>query len=409
MKSIYYCILSLFPALVVSCGHDVVYDLPDGDKFNHVYLLQAVDNPRPVQIFMIEGETQTTNYTAFYSGLKAPKNIRVGFEINTDLVQAYNEANQTNYEVMPEGSYELEASEAVIPAGQSRTEPLKLRLRSFGYIEAFKEYLLPLVLKTDDMKMNESLNVIYYLVSASYKPGEVPRVEVCGNVTEPIEMFAYNDVCLLTRTADGKLRRYGYDSAAGTFSAPTVVREDWTKELAPYISAGGGNTLQVVNQYWTWIVIPANEDGTQIKGLGEYSSVITGGCGIFDRTVWNAHPTGFLARWGGTGNLQYYPMTSDLQGLGGSGVTTEFNFGIYDKIFVYGRDLMGIDAAGDLWLHKFSGADNTFGSPVKKGSGWNDFTHVTPFGTDLVARDRNGKLWLYEFDLRGFWALKPIS
>ena len=55
MKSIYYCILSLFPALVVSCGHDVVYDLPDGDKFNHVYLLQAVDNPRPVQIFMIEG------------------------------------------------------------------------------------------------------------------------------------------------------------------------------------------------------------------------------------------------------------------------------------------------------------------------------------------------------------------
>ena len=102
-------------------------------------------------------------------------------------------------------------------------------------------------------------------------------------------------------------------------------------------------------------------------------------------------------------------MTSDWQGLGGSGVTTEFNFGIYDKIFVYGRDLMGIDAAGDLWLHKFSGADNTFGSPVKKGSGWNDFTHVTPFGTDLVARDRNGKLWLYEFDLRGFWALKPIS
>ena len=409
MKSIYYRILSLLPALVVSCGQDVVYDLPDGDKFNHVYLLQAVDNPRPVQIFMIEGETQTTNYTAFYSGLKAPKDIHVTFEINMDLVQAYNEANQTNYQVMPSGSYELEASEAVIPAGQSRTEPMKLRLHSFGYIEGFQEYLLPLVLKTDDMKMNESLNVIYYVVSASYRPGEVPRFEVNANVTEPVEMFSYNDVCLLTRTTDGKLRRYGYDSATKTFSAPTVVREDWTEELAPYISAGGGNTLQVVNQYWTWIVIPASEDGTQIKGLGEYSSIITGGCGIFDRTVWNAHPTGFLARWGSSGNMQYYPMTSDWQGLGGGGVTTEFNFGIYDKIFVYGQDLIGIDAAGDLWLHKFSGADNTFGSPVKKGSGWDDFTHVTSFGTDVVARDRNGKLWLYEFDLRGFWALKPIS
>lgn len=401
--------LSLLPALVVSCGKDVVYDLPDGDKFNHVYLLQAVDNPRPVQIFMVEGETQTTSYTAFYSGLDAPKDIHIAFEIDTDLVQAYNEANQTNYKVMPEGSYELEAADAVIPAGQSRTEPLKLRLRSFGYIEAFQEYLLPLVLKTGDMKVNENLNVIYYLVSASYKPGEVPRSEVNANVTEPVEMFSYNDVCLLTRTTDGRIRRYGFDSGSGTFSSPTVVQENWTEQLAPYISAGGGNTLQVVNQFWTWIVIPASEDGTQIKGLDEYSSVITGGCGIFDRTIWNSHPTGFLARWGSSGNIQYYPMTSDWQGLGGGGVTTTFNFGIYDKIFVYGQDLIGIDAAGDLWLHKFSGADNTFGSPVKKGSGWDDFTHVTSFGTDVVARDRDGKLWLYEFDLRGFWALKPIS
>lgn len=409
MKSIYNCILSLVPALLLSCGQDVVYELPDGDKFNHVYLLQAVDNPRPVQIFMIEGETQTTNYTAFYSGLKAPKDIHLSFEIDMDLVQAYNEANQTNYQMMPEGSYELETTEAVISAGESRTQPMKINLRSFGYIEAFQEYLLPLVLKTDDMKMNENLNVIYYLVSASYQPGEVPCREVNANVTEPLEMFSYNDVCLLTRTVDGTLRRYGYDSENEKFMAPTVVQEGWTEELAPYISAGGANTLQVINQNWTWIVIPASEDGTQIKNLGEYSSVISGGCDIFDRSIWNAHPTGFLARWSGTGNMQYYPMTSDWQGLGGSAATTEFNFGIYDKIFVYGQDLIGIDGAGDLWLHKFSAADNKFASPVKKGSGWDDFTHVTPFGTNLIARDRDGKLWLYEFDLRGFWALKPIS
>ena len=410
MKSTQYSIISLLLLLICSCGQDVVYELPDGDKFNNIYLLQAVDQPCPAQIFMLEDEVQTVNYSAFYSGLEAPKDIHITFEIDTNLVKTYNENNQTAYKVMPEGSYELEATEAVIPAGESRTKLMKLSLRSFGYVDAFEEYLLPLVLKTDDVKMNEELNVTYYLVSASYKPGDVPRTEVNANIIEPIEMFAYNDVCLLTRTADGTIRRYGYEPTTETFSAPTVVQENWTTDMAPYISAGGNNTLQVVNQFWTWIVIPANEDGTQISSLSEYTSIITGGCGIFDRTIWNAHPSGFLARWGnGTGNIQYYPMSADWQTLGGAGVTTGLNFSVYDKIFVYGSDLIGIDAAGDMWLHEFSSADNTFGSPVKKGSGWEDFTHVTSFGTNLVARDRDGKLWMYAFDLRGFWALKPIS
>jgi hypothetical protein len=404
MKNIRYFIL-LIPAMATwSCGKDVVYDLPDSERYDNLYLLQAVDLPRQTDIFMLEDSVQTTQYSAFWSGVEAPKDINVTFEVDMDLVAAYNEENITSYAVMPEGSYELEATSAVIPAGRSRTPLMDIRLKALGHLELYKEYLLPLVMKTDDVKVNESLSVIYYKVAASYAPGNVPRAEVGRNVVNAMEFFAYNDKCLFTRSEDGKLRRYGWDPIEETFGGETVIKSDWTTANVRLISAGGGNTFQVVNQYDTWIVLPATEDGTAVNDPSAYSAIITGGCNIFDRSVWNAHPTGFVARWGGSGNMQYYPMSSDWQALGGGGVTTVFNFGIYRILFVNDDDLIGIDINGDMWIHEFS--SNTFSSPKKTGSGWEDYTHVTSFGKDLIARDADGKLWLYDFDIRGFLALK---
>lgn len=407
MKNIRYYLALLFTPALWCCGQDVVYELPDSDKYDNVYLMQAVDYPCPTKIFMLEEQVQTAYYSAFYSGLKAPKDIRITFEVAPDLVAAYNEANQTKFKVMPEGSYTLETTHAAIPAGESRTNRMKINLYTFGYIEAFEEYLLPLVMKTDDAKVNEKLNVVYYQISASYEPGNVPRYEVGSNVAEAIELFSYNDNCLLTRSADGKLRRYGYDADQRTFAAPTIIKTDWTKEAAPLLSAGRANTIQLVNRYYTWIVLPGNDEGTWFEDIYTANPIIiTGGCGVFDYVVPNAHTTGFIARMGGNGSMQMYGMTSDWKGLSGNNPNTPLNFSNYKNIFAYGSDLLAIDPAGEMWLHRYSAADGRFGNPIKTGSGWEDFTHVTSFGTDLVARDAEGKLWLYEFDLRGFWALK---
>lgn len=401
----------LLSPFMVSCGPDVVYDLPDGDKFDNLYLVQAVNPPRTTKIFMLEDQVQTANYSAFYSGLKAPKDIHITFEVDPELVDAYNQANQTNFKMMPEGSFEIEATEAVIPAGQSRTNLMKVSLNTFGYMEAFEEYLLPLAMKTDDVKMNESLSVIYYQVSASYEPGNVPCREVGSGIADAVEIFSYNDKCLLARSADGKLRRYGYNASENTFSAGTVMKTDWTN--GPHgalfcISAGRENTLQVVyGSLFQWWALSLNEDGTVIPDLNATTdrTLVTGGCGIFDQSIWSVHPTGYVVRTG-YNSILYYPMASNWKAPSGAGVWTEFNFKTYSKMMIYGYDFIGIDDSGNMWHHKFSTATSTFANPTKLGSGWEDYTHVIPFGNSLLARDADGVLWEYEFDIRGFWALK---
>ncbi|MFC8759303.1 FG-GAP repeat domain-containing protein [Streptomyces sp. NPDC057193] len=61
------------------------------------------------------------------------------------------------------------------------------------------------------------------------------------------------------------------------------------------------------------------------------------------------------------------------------------------------------DKAGDLWLHKSTGAAASPFAPRKKvGYGWGIYNRITATGNigggpagDLVARDTAGVLWLY--------------
>ncbi len=405
MKNIHYFAVSIFAMLASSCGKDVVYELPNREKYENLYLIQAVDQPRTTNVFLLEDSVQVTQYSAYWSGAAAPRNINITFETDMDLVEAYNVEHQTSYSAMPEGSYELEATSAVIPAGENRTPLMNVKLNALGHLNLYEEYLLPLAMKTDDVKMNDELSVIYYKVSASYAPGQVPRTLVGENIADAEEFFVYNDKCLFTRNEDGKLRRYGWDPAQQKFGAESIIKTDWTKANVRLISAGLGNTFQVVNPFDTWIVLPASEDGTSVNDIGGYSSIITGGCNIFDRSIWNAHPTGFLAREGSY-SMRYYGMTSDWQALTGAAGATVFNFTIYEILFVNGDDLIGIDTNGDMWIHEFQSSTGTFASPTRTGSGWDDYTHVTSLGNDLVARDTDGNVWLYEFDIRGYLALK---
>ncbi|MHA4775879.1 VCBS repeat-containing protein [Streptomyces sp. MSC1_001] len=66
-------------------------------------------------------------------------------------------------------------------------------------------------------------------------------------------------------------------------------------------------------------------------------------------------------------------------------------------------DLVGVDKAGDLYLHKGTGSTDTPFAPRKKvGYGWGIYNQITATGTigghptgDLVARDKDGVLWTY--------------
>ncbi|EMF02141.1 FG-GAP repeat-containing protein [Streptomyces mobaraensis NBRC 13819 = DSM 40847] len=73
-------------------------------------------------------------------------------------------------------------------------------------------------------------------------------------------------------------------------------------------------------------------------------------------------------------------------------------------------DVIGRDAAGDLWLSKGS-AGGGYAAPVKIGNGWQVYTALVAPGDftgdgrpDLIGRDTAGDLWLYRGDGHGGYA-----
>ncbi len=402
MKNIRYYIPLLFAPLFSSCGDMPVY-LPEGDEYVHVYLLQAAKTPHSISIYMVD-EVQTANYGGYYSGLNAPKDIHVTFEIDMSLVDTYNADNNTSFLPMPEGSYEIGATEGIIPAGKGQTKLFQLSLYSFGFIEAFEQYLLPLVMKTDsDVKLSEDLSVAYFQITASYEPGNVPYYEAYSGIEGNFPFFSFNDKCLLNIDSSGNLLRYTYDSATQKFNAPTTVRTGW--RTVDVMVAGGRNTAQVRDN-GNIQTYQLNEDATVIPAYGAVSGTIFGGLGDYYRPIGNGKNTGLLMIAGGS-VLNYYGLNEAWTAYAGPQVGSSYNLGVYDIIFLYGTDLIGIDSNGDMWRHTYSTSSHMISaSPTKIGSGWDDFTHVTAYGTDLLARSEDGTVRLYEFDMRGFWALK---
>lgn len=152
-----------------SCGIDQNHI--DFSKYDKIYMPQAQDNPavRPV---LIVDSTQTIGYNAAYAGANTPdKNINISFNVNPALVDSFNNNNFTSYPILPEASYQLGKTKAMIPAGQRRTETLKLSLQTEGYIKAGgQEYLLPISINVNnaDVPLNKDLKTTYFLIQGSY-------------------------------------------------------------------------------------------------------------------------------------------------------------------------------------------------------------------------------------------------
>ena len=404
MKHLYKYVLIAVMMLVASCK-DVIYELPDGEKYNHLYILQAVDSPASKRLVMQE-EAQILHYSAFYSGYEAPNDIDIRFEVQMDLVAQYNESFGTEYEPMPEGSWQLEFDKAFIPAGGCRTELMDISVYTTGYLTPLTEYMLPIVMSTDDVKVSKEMSVLYYVISAtSYVPSVLVSEDVDGAIADAIEMFSFKEKCLITRSSDGNVRRYRYDDKTDKFGTPAVLLSDWTLNQVKMIAKGPGTAVNVCNMYNTWVTYEWGEEAAEVPQYAGYQSVITGGTDIFKSIVPNC-PNGLLAVIAADNSLRWYGMSDDGHSLNSSIVDTKgFNFSQYKQLFYYGSDLIGIDALGDMWLHAAKSNNGFNSTPTKIGSGWGDFTHVVPFGTDMLVRTQDGRLYKYEFDLRGYWDL----
>lgn len=140
-----------------------------------VYMPQAVTSPA-VYAFEISEKSDSIVYGACYGGPHSPaSDIAVKFSVDTSLRSQFNRDNFTSYPILPEGSYELEQSDAVIPAGRFSTAPLNLVVH-MNKLDGVGSYLLPVTIETG-MKVNEKLRTAYFLINGHYTANPFPALD----------------------------------------------------------------------------------------------------------------------------------------------------------------------------------------------------------------------------------------
>lgn len=159
-KVYYKILLILIAAGFSACKQELI---SNPDQYARLYIVQASTYPAP-RTFIMKNEVQTIDVAAALGGINdAGQDIGVQFKVDNSLVRDFNEKNSTAYAVLPDGSYELEKTSATIRKGERTTAPLKIRLKTLGALEAFKQYLLPVSLSAD-VAVNEGLRTAYFLV-----------------------------------------------------------------------------------------------------------------------------------------------------------------------------------------------------------------------------------------------------
>lgn len=159
----------LIVAVVVFNSCESNTGFADAGQYAKVYMPQALEQPAEYSLVMVD-TVQTIIYGAAYGGPGDPQSdIEVLFKVDSSLVDSFNTAMGTSYQLMPESGYELSQASAVIPAGKTSTEPLKLSVTTIGGIQPVVQYLLPISIEVNgDAEVNTDLQTTYFLIEGKF-------------------------------------------------------------------------------------------------------------------------------------------------------------------------------------------------------------------------------------------------
>ncbi len=162
MKSIKYmfgCALLWGSLSLISC------DNADSPALNDaVYLVESENG---VENLLIDDETGNIGSVTVKKASPASEDVKVTLQVSKADVDEYNSQNGTNYEILPEGSYEILTPEVTIKAGEVSSEraevkilPLSEEMKNSG-----KKYILPIAIASTS---NPNLQILNNRKSAYY-------------------------------------------------------------------------------------------------------------------------------------------------------------------------------------------------------------------------------------------------
>jgi len=265
----------LLSGSLASCSDDEKYDF-DGIPYDRIYFESATT--------LAEGAIVKTPVGNFASldgekGVKvtAPttKAIHVKFAIDNSLVEAYNEAHKTEYEVAPAGVFSLSTEALTIEADTTASkEKLALAIADDGIdkLESDKSYLVPVLISgSDDANFRASSNVgvTYYLVNVSTK-----LIKDDGNINDLTKIEDKSTWTVTSNDSGASNLQYlvdGQNSTSPTFSIG--------QNLEITVDFGGDLEFSGVEAYWNryyygfnGMKLEYSADGTSWNTIGNVSS-----------------------------------------------------------------------------------------------------------------------------------------
>lgn len=391
---------------LLSCTKTTPLLLKNEISYSNISIPQASNTPYRINVYAVDS-TQSYTINAFYGGpVKPSKDIKITFRVNPQMLDTFNLNNGTMYGLLPSDAYNLEKTNVVIPANSLSSESLNINIITTMNFPVFTTFILPITIESSDAPINKKLGIIYFQVTASYSPGNIPRKELFHLSGDPESIFAYKNAIFEHRKT-GEIYRFPYSQIKDEFD-PEVQLNDagwgtslqWLTPLNDYLWGMGVNGSNPIGTAYGYIyVYKFLEDGSKIRMDG-----FTGNVLLADPTYDLMIPfkNSMLFRTSLGANITMYNTNGAFSLTTKKNIEGEWKF---TSIFQYGNDLFCVEANGDLWQYPLT-EDGVVGSRTKIGSGWDLYTKVFAFNDKLIGVDKDNKLWMYNFDIRAFWALK---
>ena len=380
---------------LASCSKevDVNLDIDGAENYSMVYMPKA--NNIQEEPLGIADTVYKFLYSAYLGGsLPNNTNISLKFSVAPEKLSAFNLQNGTSYEMLPEGSYTLDNPSAMIASGAATTDPLHISVNPKD-LTPFKSYLLPVSIAEAGAKVNNSLSTTYFVVTGSYRPGEVPREKAFSfGANAGLIMFDFNGN-LVRKSPGGQLLLYPA-GANGVFQQPRQIGDGWN--IFNMVFYYGGN--RIIGR-WASGGGDSTQYGVDANGNFGASKTVGFGWGFFSKII---PYKGALLGVTAEGTMTMYPLEATDFNYGGIKVIGA-GFNEYTQIIPYMNSLLLIKANGEMYQHPLSDT-GVFGTPKKVGTGWDMYSLVFSSGSDLLALDTAGDLWRYKFNPAGLWPLK---
>lgn len=387
----------VFLFILIGCTDNVrvLLDIPDAESYSNVYIPQATNSPMVKTIYVAD-MYQDVMVNAYLGGVKsATDDILVEFSTRNDLVEEFNKENGTNYLHLPEQCLNSDQLSARILKGENCSDLVRFPIDG-RFLTITRSYLLPITASCSDGNLLESKSVAYYVLVASYPPGEDPRdlVYSFGRKITGTLFAKEQDIIYRDDSNGSNLYRYVADDN-GQYSFDRVVGWGWINfEPIFYIPPYD-------------FVFKLGDTFQQFAVTGDYQW----GAGAFiHRYGWSNIEKAFpfkdkavLAINGESLRLFNVVHHDDLNWVTfketeeeGGIILSESGWGDCKHVFCYKNYIVSISYDGELFVSTLTD-DLEIGEKEYIESGWDIYDKVFPCGDNIYAVDATGDMYRMPF------------